>query len=285
MAMVEAMQKAIQYMEEHLLEPISIEDIAEQANVSPFHFQRVFMILTDTSVGEYLRRRRLTLAAQELATSAEKIIDLAYKYGYDSPEAFSKAFRKQHGISPSEARKGGGTLQAYNRLLIQVQLKGAEPMKYQMVERTAFQIVGVKRECPCGGDTGGNGIPELWAEASTDGTFQRLAQLMNGQIKGLLGVTDNYDAQKNTIDYWIACEYVGDVPEGLMSLTLPPSKWAIFEVRGHAPTAMPEAWKQIYSEWIPSNGYEIAEIPAVEAYTDPDPYRPDSTNQIWLAVK
>lgn len=284
MAMVEGMQKAIQYMEEHLLEAISIEEIAEQANLSPFHFQRVFIILTDTSVGEYLRRRRLTLAAQELATSAEKIIDLSYKYGYDSPEAFSKAFRKQHGISPSEARKGGGTLQAYNRLLIQVQLKGAEPMKYQMVERTAFQIVGVKRECPCG-ETESKGIPEFWAEASADGIFQRLDRLMNGQTKGLLGITDNYDAQKNTIDYWIACEHVGDVPDGLMSMTLPPSKWVIFEVRGHAPTVMPEAWRQIYSEWIPSNGYEVAEMPAIEAYTDPDPYRADSLNQIWLAVK
>lgn len=106
MAWVESLQKAINYMEEHLLEEITIDDIANQANASTFHFQRTFSVLTDVSVGEYLRRRRLTLAAEELAKTNAKIIELAYKYGYDTPEAFAKAFRKQHGVTPSEARKG-----------------------------------------------------------------------------------------------------------------------------------------------------------------------------------
>lgn len=286
MALVESLQKAIDFMEGHLLDDISIDEIAGQANISPFHFQRTFMILTDTSVGEYLRRRRLTLAAQELATTDVKIIDLAYKYGYDSPEAFTKAFRKQHGISPSEARKGGGKLQSYNRLMIQVNLKGAEPMNYQIVEREAFHVVGLKRECPCGVEGGPNGIPEFWVEVNQNGTVDKLIALMNGEIKGLLGITDNYDAKSNTIDYWIAAEHIGEVPSSdFTSLEIPASKWVIFEVNGSAPTALPEAWKQIYTEWIPSNGYEVAEMPAIEAYTDPDPFRPDSTNQIWLAVK
>lgn len=285
MALVESLQKAIDYMEEHLLEPISIEDIAEQANVSPYHFQRTFMILTDVSVGEYLRRRRLTLAARELSTTEIKIIDLAFKYGYDSPEAFTKAFRKQHGIAPSEVRKGGAKLQSYNRLMIQVNLKGVEPMKYEIVERVAFQAVGIKRECPCGDNGGSPAIPELWGEVNANGTADRLVQLMNGEIKGLLGITDNYNPEINTIDYWIAAEHSGEVPGELTSLRFPPSKWVVFEVTGSAPTAMPKAWKQIFSEWLPSNGYEVADIPAIEAYTDPDPYRHDSSNQIWLTVK
>ncbi|OCA92864.1 helix-turn-helix transcriptional regulator [Pseudobacillus wudalianchiensis] len=105
MALVESLQKAIDYMEEHLTDKITIEEIAKQANISPFHFQRTFVILTDMSVGEYLRRRRLTLAAQELSNASIKIIDLALKYGYDTPESFSKAFRKQHGMAPSEVLK------------------------------------------------------------------------------------------------------------------------------------------------------------------------------------
>lgn len=285
MALVESFQKAIDYMEEHLLGYITIEDIAKKANVSPFHFQRIFMILTDVSVGEYLRRRRLTLAAQELSSTGDKIIDLAYKYGYDTPEAFSKAFRKQHGISPSEARKGIGKLQSYNRLTIQVNMKGAEPMNYQIVERNAFQVVGIKRECPCGDEGGPNGIPEFWGEVNENGTVDRLGQFMNGEIKGILGITDNYDEEKNTIDYWIAAEHIGENPSDFTSLAFLQSKWVVFEVHGSAPTAMPEAWKQIYTEWIPSNGYEIADLPAIEAYIDPDPYRADALNQIWLAVK
>ncbi|USG67774.1 helix-turn-helix transcriptional regulator [Brevibacillus ruminantium] len=96
--------------------------------LNSFHFQRTFLILTDITVGDYIRRRRLTLAAKELISTDGKIIDLAYKYGYETPEAFAKAFRKPHGVTPSEARKGIGKLQSYNRLTIQVTLKGAEPM-------------------------------------------------------------------------------------------------------------------------------------------------------------
>lgn len=285
MALAQSLQKAIDYMEENLLNEISIEAIAKQANVSPFHFQRMFLIMTDISVGEYLRRRRLTLAAQQLLNTNQKIIDIAYRYGYESPEAFTKAFRKQHGLSPSEARKEKGTLQSHNRLMIQVNLKGASPMNYQIVERDAFQVIGVKRECPCSETGEVNGVAEFWMEANADGTSAKLAELMNSEIKGLLGITDNYNEEKDTVDYWIAVEHAGSVPADFHAFLVPKSKWAIFEVRGSAPIAMPKAWNQIYSEWIPSNGYEVADIPAIEAYTDPDSYKDDSSNQIWLAVK
>jgi AraC family transcriptional regulator len=285
MAWVESLQKAIHYIEEHLLEPLTTEDVAARAHASPFHFQRMFLLLTDTTVGEYIRRRRLTLAAQELSTSDAKVIDLAHKFGYDSPEAFAKAFRKQHGVSPTDARRGLGTLQSYNRLVVQVQLRGAEPMNYRIVEREAFEVVGKKRQCPCGAEGNPNGIAELWREAHADGTVQKLTGMMNGDIRGLLGMTDNYDEAGNTIDYWVAAEYDGASPEAFDTLRLPAAKWVVFEVTGSAPTAMPEAWRAIYTEWIPSNGYEPLNVPALEAYTDPDPYRQDAVNHIWLAVK
>lgn len=98
-------------------------------------------------------------------------------------------------------------------------------------------------------------------------------------------MTDNYNPEENTIDYWIAGEHSGEGPDDLLSLELPKSKWVVFEVHGSAPTAMPKAWNKIYSEWIPSSGYEVAEILAIEVYTDPDPYRADATNQIWIPVK
>lgn len=286
MALVESLQKAIDYMEDHLLDNITIEDIAKQANISPSHFQRIFMILTDISVGEYLRRRRLTLAAQELSSTNSKIIDIAFKYGYDTPESFSKAFRKQHGVTPSEARKGIGKLQSYNRLTIQVNLKGAEPMKYRIVERDAFQVVGVKREFPCGAeDAGILGIPEFWSEANENGTVNKLIQLNSGQIKGLLGLIENFNEEKNTVNYWIAAEHSGEVPDEFSSLELPASKWVVFEVRGPIPSAMINTWKQIYSEWFPSNRYEQAEIAPFEAYIDSDLYSPNSYNEIWVAIK
>lgn len=286
MALVESMQKAIDYMEAHLQDHVTIEDIAKQANISSFHFQRTFMILTDMSVKEYLRRRRLTLAAQELSNTDCKIIDLAFKYGYETPEAFSKAFRKQHGITPSEARKGLGKLQSYNRLVIQVSLKGAKPMKYHIVKRESFQVTGIKREFPCSEeDTGIPGVPQFWSEVNGNGTADRLIKLMNGQIKGLLGICSNYNAEKNTTDYWIAAEHRGDAPDPFSSLVLPASKWAVFEARGPVPGAIIKTWKQIYSEWFPSNGYEQADMEAFEAYIDANPFDEDSYNEIWVPIK
>jgi AraC family transcriptional regulator len=288
MALVESMQKAINYMEEHLLDPISIEDIAIQASMSPFHFQRTFAILTDISVGEYLRRRRLTLAAQELSSNNCKIIDLAYKYGYDTPESFSKAFRRQHGVTPSDMRKGIGKLQSYNRLTIQVNLKGAEPMRYQIVERDGFQVVGIKEEfsfAECETEEGFTGIPKMWDEVNHNGTTESLFTLNNGQIKGVLGICIDNTQMKEVLDYWIATEYDGAVPEELSSIEIPPSKWAVFEVKGAMPDAMQKVWKQIYSEWFPSNGYEHAGTASLEVYPESDYNHPNSYSEIWVPIK
>ncbi|MED3687557.1 AraC family transcriptional regulator [Peribacillus butanolivorans] len=287
MGWVESIQKAINYMEEHLLDDLTIESISRQANASAFHFQRTFTILTDISVGEYVRRRRLTLAAQEISRTNCKIIDLAYKYGYDTPEAFSKAFRRQHGVSPSEARKYMGKLTFYERLVIQVILKGEIPMKYNIIERDSFQLIGIKREFSLVNGENLIGIPKLWDKVNSDGTDDQLGKLNNGQIKGLLGVcVDKRILEQNeTMDYWIATEYDGQVPEGYSSLTIPASKWVIFEVHGPMPDAIQEVWKRIFSEWFPTSGYEHAGTPEMEVYTDDDASNPDYYSEIWIPVK
>nr|WP_207198878.1 AraC family transcriptional regulator [Peribacillus sp. TH14] len=274
-------------MEEHLLDDLTIESISRQANASAFHFQRTFTILTDISVGEYVRRRRLTLAAQEISRTNCKIIDLAYKYGYDTPEAFSKAFRRQHGVSPSEARKYIGKLTFYERLVIQVILKGEIPMKYNIIERDSFQVIGIKREFSLVNGENLIGIPKLWDKVNSDGTDDQLGKLNNGQIKGLLGVcVDKRILEQNeTMDYWIATEYDGQVPEGYSSLTIPASKWVIFEVHGPMPDAIQEVWKRIFSEWFPTSGYEHAGTFEMEVYTDDDASNPDYYSEIWIPVK
>ncbi|WP_217587939.1 AraC family transcriptional regulator [Lentibacillus saliphilus] len=289
MAWVESIQKAIDYMEKNIMENITIDSIAKQANVSPFHFQRTFAVLTEVTVGDYLRRRRLTLAGEELLTTDAKIIDIAYKYGYETPEAFSKAFRRQHKVTPSEVRKHQGKLQSYNRLIIQVTLKGAEPMKYSVVEKNAFQIVGVKREYSsvAEGETV-VGIPELWNEVNQNGTSDLLFQLNDGVVKGVLGVCGQVSEEQkkaNVFDYWVATSYAGKVPEGMLYLEIPASKWAVFEVHGPMPTAMQNAWKRIFSEWFPSTGYQHAGTPEFELYTDDDPNNPDFYSEIWIPIK
>jgi len=170
--------------------------------------------------------------------------------------------------------------------MTQVNLEGAELMKYHIVERGAFQVVGVKRECLCTAEEGG--IPDIskfWSEAHENGTVAQLSQLNNGQIKGLLGITENFNKETNKMDYWIAAEYSGEVSTELWSFELPASKWIVFEVRGPIPTAMINTWKQIDSKWFASNVYEPANIPPIEAYIDSDLYCANSYNEIWLAIK
>lgn len=287
MSWIESIQKAINYIEAHLQETITMEQIAQEVNVSVFHFQRTFSILTDMSIADYIRRRRLTLAAQELINTDIKIIDLAYKYGYDSPEAFTKAFRKQHHVTPSDARKQQGPLQSYNRLVIQVSLKGAEPMKYNIVEKDKFQVVGVKRTYNCQKGENLQGIPLFWDEVNRQGMDEQLFALNNGQIKGVLGVCvpdENYK-ENSLIDYWIGTDHVGEAPENLQSIEVPASKWVVFEVHGPMPHAMQNAWKQIFSEWFPSNPYEPAGTAELEVYTDEDPTSEDLYSEIWIPIK
>lgn len=282
MKWIESLQQAIDFMEEHLSEDISIEQIAKEVNFSPFHFQRTFSILTDISIGEYLRRRRLTLAAHELQRTEAKVIDVALKYGYDTPEAFTKAFRRQHGITPSEARTYSGKLTSYNRLVIQVNLKGAEPMNVKIVKKEAFQIVGMNRQLSLENGENHKQIPIMWENANKDGTSNELFQLQNGP-KGVLGVcVDNND---KTIDYWIASAHEGEVPSHFSKMTIPASTWAIFEVHGAMPDAMTKAWKQIFSEWFPSSGYEHAGTPELEVYSEDDPANPNLYSEIWIPVK
>ncbi|WP_277584856.1 AraC family transcriptional regulator [Psychrobacillus antarcticus] len=287
MGWVESIQQAISYIEDHLLEDLSMEQIAKEANSSVFHFQRTFSILTDTSLGDYIRRRRLTLAAQELLNTDNKIIDISYKYGYDTPESFTKAFRKQNGITPSEARKSIGKIISYNRLIIQVNLKGAEPMKYKIVEKESFQAVGVKRIYNCKNGDNTRGIPLFWDDVHADGTNDLLFQLNNGEIEGVLGVcvADAAYQENSLIEYWIAADHVGEVPENLAAITIPASKWVVFEVHGPMPNAMQNTWKQIYAEWFPSNPYEPAGTPELEVYFDDNPSSENYYSEIWIPIK
>lgn len=287
MSWIESIQKAIDYMETHLLDvDLSIEQVAKASNSSAFHFQRTFSILTDITVGDYIRRRRLTLAAQDLVTSSDKIIDIAYKYGYETPEAFAKAFRKQHNLSPMEARKKSGSIQSYNRLVIKIQLEGALPMNYKIVEKQAFQVVGVKRSYGYKNGENLRGIPQFWNDVHADGTNDRLFDLNNGDIQGVLGVCVVEQSKKDEglMDYWIAAAYNGNTPNGLESYEIPASKWVIFEVQGAMPHAIQETWKKIYSEWFPSNPYKPAGTAELEVYTNGDSTKANYRSEIWIPI-
>jgi len=282
---VDTLQRSIDFLEDHLQTNFKIEDAAKQANVSVFHFQRIFMVLTDMSVMEYVRQRRLTLAAEELVITNQKVIDVAFKYGYETPEAFTKAFKRQHGMSPSEARSSKKGLTSYNRLVISVKLKGAYPMKVRIEEKPAFQIMGVTRRFNC--DTGENKreIPKMWGEVHANSVDDELLKLNTGELKGLLGVCKMIDVSTSQMEYWIATAYEGvEVPTNFETMEIPDATYAIFEVVGPMPHAIQTMWEKIYSEWFPSSSYRPSGSAEMEVYTNDNAYKADYYSEIWIPV-
>ena len=199
---IEGFQQSIDFMEENLASTLEIEDVAQKAALSPFYYQRIFGALCGMTVGEYIRARRMTLAAQELSSGDEKVIDVALKYGYDSPDSFAKAFQRFHGISPSKAREPGAHLRSLAPLHIKISLEGGKMLDYRIVEKAPFTVIGIKRRF--NSDTSYQDIPKFWNEWAAD---------MKG-LKGMFGVCLDMDGKN--FDYWIADNYApwDDIPEG-----------------------------------------------------------------------
>jgi len=282
---VDGLQRSIDFLENHLCSNFKVEEAAREANVSVFHFQRIFMVLTDMSVMEYVRRRRLTLAAEELVLTNQKVIDLAFKYGYETPEAFAKAFKRQHGMSPSEARSSQKGFTSYNRLVISVQLKGAYPMKVRIEEKPAFPIIGITRRFTCDNGENTRKIPKMWEEVQTNGVNDELMKLNTGELKGMLGVCKMIDVPTSQMEYWIATAFDGiEVPTKFETMGIPAATYAIFEVVGPMPHAIQSMWEKIYSEWFPSSSYRPSGSAEMEVYTNDDPNRADYYSEIWIPV-
>ncbi|MFC4560174.1 GyrI-like domain-containing protein [Virgibacillus kekensis] len=282
---LQRMLDSIEYMECNLSSDLVIDDIAAAACMSKFHFQRMFSMLTGYTVSEYIRNRRLTVAAQELVYSEAKVIDTALKYGYESPESFSKAFRKIHGISPLAAKRQSQSLKAYPKLSFQIQLKGDVEMDYRIVEKEAFKVVGKSiRTNTIGGENNRN-IADFWKVSNQNGFVNELEH--NCGPLGVVGICMDFDKDQENLTYLIGAEKnIDQLPSDWEERQIPSASWAVFPVHGAMPGAIPKVWERIFSEWFPSTGYEHADGPEMEVYeSDADPYQEDYYSEIWIPIK
>ncbi len=271
---IEGFQASIDFIEDNLTENLDIEEIAAKAALSPFYYQRIFGALCGLTVGEYIRARRMTLAAQELAGGEIKVIDAALKYGYDSPDSFAKAFQRFHGVTPSMAREPGAPLRSFARMHIKISLEGGTMLDYRIVEKAPFTIVGFKRRF--NSDTSYQEIPKFWNEWTKD---------MRG-VKGVFGVCVDMDGKD--FDYWIADNYVPweNVPEGCDTRVIPGGLWAEFKCKGPLPNSLQSVNTQIWSEWLPSlKGYTLAGNYSIEMYCPPAEKPEDTLSYIWIPLK
>jgi len=279
---IESMNAAMDYIESSLAEKISYDRAAQLACCSTYHFQRMFSYITGVSLSEYIRRRRLTLAAFELQTGSCKVIDVALKYGYESPEAFSRAFKKMHGIMPVSARATGVSLKAYPKMTFQITIKGDVEMNYRITEREAFQVFGVYTEISTDMEKAFEQVPQFFGKCDED--------LVPDEINALLGrFNDNhtisalYDHSETTFKYML-CNFLPkglSVPDKFTVLDVPASTWAVFD----APDSdIQPMWRRIWAEWFPTSGYESVAGAQFEMYYGLASHE-NIFGEIWIPVK
>lgn len=275
---VDRLNESIHYIEEHLTEEISYEQLGRIACCSTYHYQRMFTYMAGITLAEYIRRRRMSLAAVDLQTGREKIVDIAEKYGYSSPTAFNRAFQSFHGIAPSSVRNEGVTVNSFSPIVFTVAVKGATEMNYRIETRDAFRIVGVSAPLAQEIENNFMVVPKMWESAAVDGTIQKLAGMMDAPPMGLLGVSACNDAEQ--WKYFIAVSSTGESDE-FEEYIVPASLWAIFSGRG-TNQSIQELERRIVTEWLPTSGYEYANAPDIEVYLNPDPQ--DAQYEVWIPV-
>jgi AraC family transcriptional regulator len=283
------MMNALDYLEENMGGDLDMDEAAGIACSSPFHFQRTFHILTGVTVAEYVRKRRLTLAAQELASTRAKVIDVALKYGYDTPEAFCKAFRRAHGITPSDARRPETRLKVFPRMSFHIELKGDQEMDYRITEKPAFTVLakGVRVSTKDGEHT--RRIPAFWQESMGNGTIDTVVRSLKHDgitERAMLGVCADFESDLQEFTYSIAVE-TGDnaAPAGFELRTIPAANWAVFDSVGAIPDAIQKTFTRIFSEFFPSTGYEHAEgLPEIEVYPAGDISSADYRCEVWIPI-
>ncbi|GAB1806166.1 MULTISPECIES: AraC family transcriptional regulator [Priestia] len=287
MDLLRNMNRALHYIEENLTNDIDFREVARLALCSEYHFKRMFSFLAGITLSEYIRRRRLTLAAFELKDSNIKVIDVAIKYNYSSPDSFTRAFQNLHGITPSEAKKNGSSLKAFPKMTFQLSIKGGNEMNYRIEEKEAFHIVGIKERVPIIFHGVNPKIAAMW-ESLNDETVRKLKELSNVIPLGLLSASLNFSEgrmeEKGQLDHYIGVATTKDCPNHLVQLEVPAGTWAVFEAVGPFPETLQDVWGRIYSEWFPSSNYEQVEGPEILWNEHKNVTSPTFKSEIWIPV-
>lgn len=275
-------EDAIDYIEENITEDLTAGRIAGEVNTSAFYFQRGFSMLCGYTVGEYVRMRRLSIAGEELLSSDVKVIDIAMKYGYDSPDSFTKAFTRFHGSTPTDVRRGGAMLKSFAPLHIKLTLDGGSTMEYRIEKKPAFKVMGAAKNFAY--ENANTEVPQFWDEV--------FMQSEERPVMGMYGVCFDEEMAGNEFRYMIADDYDAGQAEAkkLDVHEIKEHTWAVFPCRGPMPLPLQEVNRRIFSEWLPASSYEIAEGYNIEYYSNPEDFKMGMQDheyyaEVWIPVK
>ncbi|MFB7615015.1 GyrI-like domain-containing protein [Kitasatospora sp. NPDC056181] len=277
--MLEHLNRAMEHIEECLSVSVGLSadgsagasvDVAELARIamtSEYHFRRMFSALAGMPLSEYVRRRRLTIAGAEVLAGERTLLDVAVRYGYTSGEAFARAFRAMHGVGPGEARRGGAALKSQPRMSFRVVIEGSSSMEYRIVEKPAFRIVGRRARVPLVHEGVNPAIAEFIKGLGQE-VVDRISALSDQEPEGIVAVTEFFSDSREEgveLDYYHAVVAGADavVPDGLDVREVPAGTWAVFSNTGTFPKALQEMWRDVYTQWFPSNPYETRPGPEI----------------------
>jgi len=279
MEWIERLNNAIKYIEEHLTEKIDYDELAQIACCSTYHFQRMFSYMAGVPLSEYIRRRRMTLAAVDLQGDS-KVIDIALKYGYESPTAFNRAFKSVHGVAPSHVKKEGSTLKSFSPISFVISIKGDTEMNYRIEKKEAFRIIGLAEPLHKDVEKNFEIVPKMWQKAAMSGKIPKLLSIADDKLQGILGISKCNT--ENEWKYYIAVKSDKDLEDGFEECIIDAYTWAVFPGEGSMPDSIQELEKRIVTEWLPTSGYEYANGPDVELYLSPDHKK--AKYEVWIPV-
>ncbi|MGE3811765.1 MAG: GyrI-like domain-containing protein [Candidatus Nanopelagicales bacterium] len=265
---------------------VDAEALARQSGTTEYHLRRMFSSLAGMPLSEYIRRRRMALAAAELVSRDDDLLDIAVRYGYGSTEAFGRAFRAVHGVSPGNVRRDGGPLRTQPRITFHLTVRGASPMDTRIVELPAVRLVGHAARVPLIYEGVNPHIAEHVASIPVEET-KRLRSLNDTEPSGILAVCDDLEpgaAEGTELTYLHGVATTGR-PEGLDSLEVPAGTWAVFRTEGPYPAALQEAWAATATEWFPSQPWRLRPGPEIVAMLDFDAAAQTATSELWLPVE
>ncbi|MFJ3711912.1 GyrI-like domain-containing protein [Streptomyces sp. NPDC090053] len=284
--MLERLNQAMEHIESHLDQDIEVKELARIAATSEYHLRRMFSALAGIPLSEYIRRRRLTLAGAEVLAGRETLLEIAVRYGYSSGEAFARAFRAMHGIGPGEARRTGAALNSRSRMAFRLTIEGSSTLRYRVVDKGDFAVVGLKTRVPLV-HAGPNQAITDFVRGIEPQTLERLEELSDQEPHGIVAVCDDLDpsrAEGTELDYHHGVITSAGAPEGTTASAVPAGTWAVFTTSGPAPQAIQELWRDVFTEWFPSNPYRTRTGPEI-LRTRLSPEKTHADAELWLPVE
>ncbi len=267
----ELMNQAINFIEDNILEDIDFDKVSSIVGQSAINFQCTFSIVTNISIYEYIRRRRITLATFDLQNSNAKVIDIALKYGYESPEAFTRAFKEINGVSPSKARKEGIELKSFPRITFLLSIKGGIAMDYRIESKEAFSVYGIEGIFTTENGRNLKDIPEFWSKCEKSGQLDKLNASTNG-LKGVHSICSYKQLESNTFPYMLfVFKTENSNIDGYTQVDVPASTWAIFKSEKYkdtesTPRVIQDLVKRVYTDWLPTANYNKVDGYDMELY-------------------